>query len=86
MDTKYTISGGANFIHGMIGDEWLQYQKEYYRTRNGMYPEDISQLFSSEAIQQALANNQWIDWIEEATQGNASQKEINLSLRGEVTN
>lgn len=53
-----------------------------YRTRNGMYPEDISQLFSSEAIQQALANNQWIDWIEEATQGNASQKEINLSLRG----
>lgn len=82
LDTKYTISGGANFIHGMIGDEWLQYQKEYYRTRNGMYPEDISQLFSSEAIQQALANNQWIDWIEEATQGNASQKEINLSLRG----
>lgn len=82
LDTKYSISGGANFIHGMIGDEWIQYQREYYRTKNGDYPEDFFQMFSSEAIQQAYANNQWIDWIDEATQGNASQEDVNLSLRG----
>jgi TonB-linked SusC/RagA family outer membrane protein len=82
LDAKYSISGGANFIHGMTGDEYMQYRKELYRTQNGAYPEDISQLFSSEAVQQAIANNQWIDWIDEATKGNASQKDINLSLRG----
>ncbi|MFR5758847.1 MAG: SusC/RagA family TonB-linked outer membrane protein [Bacteroides cellulosilyticus] len=82
LDAKYSISGGANFIHGMTGDEWYRYQSEYYRTRNGDYPEDFFQMYSSEAIQQAYENNQWIDWIDEATQGNASQKDINLSLKG----
>ena len=66
LDAKYSISGGANFIHGMTGDEWYRYQSEYYRTRNGDYPEDFFQMYSSEAIQQ----------------GNASQKDINLSLKG----
>lgn len=42
LDTKYSISGGANFVHGMIGDEWYRYQSEYYRTKNGEYPEDFS--------------------------------------------
>lgn len=39
-------------------------------------------MYNSEAIQQAYENNQWIDWIDEATQGNASQKDVNLSIRG----
>ena len=82
LDTKYSISGGANFVHGMIGDEWYQYQREYYRTKNGDYPENFFQMYNSEAIQQAYENNQWIDWIDEATQGNASQKDVNLSIRG----
>lgn len=82
LDAKYSISGGANFIHGMMGDEWYRYQTELYRTKNGEYPENFFQMFSSEAIQQAYENNQWIDWIDEATKGNASQKDINLSLRG----
>ena len=80
LDTKYSISGGANFVHGMIGDEWYQYQREYYRTKNGDYPENFFQMYNSEAIQQAYENNQWIDWIDEATQGNASQKDVNLSI------
>ena len=66
----------------MIGDEWYQYQREYYRTKNGDYPENFFQMYNSEAIQQAYENNQWIDWIDEATQGNASQKDVNLSIRG----
>ena len=65
-----------------MGDEWYRYQTELYRTKNGEYPENFFQMFSSEAIQQAYENNQWIDWIDEATKGNASQKDINLSLRG----
>ncbi|MFR8552383.1 MAG: SusC/RagA family TonB-linked outer membrane protein [Bacteroides cellulosilyticus] len=65
-----------------IGDEWYQYQREYYRTKNGDYPENFFQMYNSEAIQQAYENNQWIDWIDEATQGNASQKDVNLSIRG----
>lgn len=63
LDAKYSISGGANFIHGMMGDEWYRYQTELYRTKNGEYRRTSFNVFSSEAIQQAYENNQWIDWM-----------------------
>lgn len=81
-DARVGFSGSANFLHGMIGQEFLDYQGEVYRTKYGAYPEDISQLYSSEVIQGAIQNGKWIDWIDEVTGGHSSQQYYNLSLQG----
>lgn len=82
LNAYHGFAGEANFIHGMTGDEWLNYKREYYRTINGVYPETMDDLFSSLDIQNAINNNQWIDWIDEITGGNATKDRINLSISG----
>ncbi len=82
LNAYHGFAGEANFIHGMTGDEWLTYRKEYYRTVNGVYPETIDDLFSNLDVQNAINNNQWIDWIDEISGGNATKDRINLSISG----
>ena len=82
LNAYHGFAGEANFIHGMTGEEWLTYKKELYRTINGTYPETMDQLFSDLNVQEAINNNQWIDWVDEVTGGNATKDRINLSLNG----
>lgn len=81
-DSRIGFSGSANFLHGMVGQEFLNYQNEIYRTVRGVYPEDVSQLYSSEVIQNAIKDGKWIDWIDEVTGGHSSQQNYNLSING----
>lgn len=83
LDAYHGFAGEANFKHGMTGNEYLNYQREHYRTRHdGNYPTDLSQIWSSEAILSAIDQGKWIDWIDEISSGNATRDNINLSLTG----
>ncbi|NDW12837.1 TonB-dependent receptor [Bacteroides sp. 214] len=82
LNAYHSFSGEANFIHGMTGNEYLKYQREFYRTRNGEYPETMEQLFSNEDKRAAIENGQWIDWVDEATKGNSSKDYLSLSING----
>lgn len=82
LNAYHGFAGEANFIHGMTGDEWMRYKREYYRTQNGEYPETMDQLFSNLDVQAAINSNQWIDWVDEITKGNASKDYTSLSISG----
>ncbi|MDP4209438.1 MAG: TonB-dependent receptor [Bacteroidota bacterium] len=80
----YVGAGGApKYKHGMIGDEFMTYQKEYYRTKNGIYPEDETKILgTNENVLKAYHDAKWIDWVKEAINGHASQQNYNLSING----
>lgn len=82
LNAYHGFAGEANFIHGMTGNEWMTYKREFYRTQNGTYPETMDDLFSNLDVQAAINNNQWIDWIDEVTKGNASKDYVSLSISG----
>lgn len=81
-DAYVGFGGKATFLHGMKGQDFLDYKNEVYRTKNGVYPEDISQVFTSEAVLNAIAEGKWIDWVDEVTGSHAAQQYYNLSLTG----
>ena len=47
-DAYYGFSGSPNYKHGMVGDEWVNYQREAYKYKNGDYPSDMSALFGNQ--------------------------------------
>ena len=78
-DAYYGFSGTPHFFHGMRGEEYITYLRERYRTINGQYPEDISNVLSVEQLE-AYNKGQWIDWISEITDNAATQEKYNLSF------
>ena len=78
-DSYYGFSGTPHFFKGMIGEEYITYLRERYRTINGQYPEDISNLLNVESLD-AYNNNKWIDWIDEITNNSSTQEKYNLSF------
>ena len=42
------LSGSPEFKHGMVGDEWLAYQREAYKYKNGDYPANIAALMGGD--------------------------------------
>lgn len=81
IDAFYGFSGTPHFFHSMIGDEYVQYRREIYRTNNGVYPQDPSQLFSG-AVLDAYQAGKWIDWVGLITDNRAKQQKYNLSFSG----
>lgn len=81
-DAFYGFSGDIHFLHGMVGDEFVNYRREYYRTVNGEYPEDISQIFTSPVILDAYNKNKWIDWVGEIQNKASTEQKYNLSFSG----
>jgi TonB-linked SusC/RagA family outer membrane protein len=80
LDVFYGLSSNPHFFHGMTGDEYVNYRKEIYRTVNGVYPQDMSQIFTTEAVLDAYNNNKWIDWVGLITNNTAKQQKYNLSF------
>ncbi|PWV56902.1 TonB-dependent receptor [Chitinophaga sp. S165] len=80
LDVFYGLSGNPHFFHGMTGDEYVKYRRELYRTVNGEYPQDMSQIFTTEAVLDAYNNNKWIDWVGLITNDAATQQKYNLSF------
>lgn len=82
LDSYYGFSGKPDFFHGMIGDEWVNYQREAYRYKNGQYPADISTLLPEASKLQAYNQGKWIDWVDEAAGNTATTQRTNLSITG----
>lgn len=80
LDVFYGLSGSPHFFHGMTGDEYVKYRRELYRTVNGEYPQDMSQIFTTEAVLDAYNKNKWIDWVGLITDNTATQQKYNLSF------
>ncbi|RNC66738.1 SusC/RagA family [Proteiniphilum saccharofermentans] len=82
LDSYFGFSGKPEFFHGMIGDEWVQYQREAYRYQNGQYPADMSTLLPDAGKLEAYNQGKWIDWVEEAAGNTATNHVTNLSITG----
>lgn len=82
LDSYFGFSGSPDFFHGMIGDEWTQYQREAYRYKNGQYPADMSALLPEASKLEAYNQGKWIDWVDEAAGNTATTHVTNLSITG----
>ena len=81
-DAYYGFSGSPNFSHGMIGDEWVNYQREAYKYINGTYPSDMETLFGNPTFYDAYSQGKWIDWVDEAAGNTATTQKYSLSVTG----
>lgn len=81
-DAYYGFSGSPNYKHGMVGDEWVNYQREAYKYKNGDYPSDMSALFGNQDYTDAYNAGKWIDWIDEASGNTATTQKYSLSVSG----
>ncbi|MDE6556326.1 MAG: TonB-dependent receptor [Duncaniella sp.] len=81
-DAYYGFSGKANFKNGMIGEEWINYQRESYKYNNGMYPSDMATLFGNPAYYDAYEEDKWIDWVDLASGHHATTQKYALSVSG----
>jgi TonB-linked SusC/RagA family outer membrane protein len=79
-DAYYGFSGTPNYKHGMTGDEWVNYQKEAYKYKNGSYPSDMSALFNNQTYTDAYNAGQWIDWVDEVSGNTATTQKYSLSV------
>ena len=81
-DLYYGFGGSPNYSHGMVGDEWVDYQKEAYYYVNGVYPSDMSTLLGNAAYLEAYNDGKWIDWVDEASGYTATTQKYSLSVSG----
>ena len=70
----------------MVGDEWLNYQKEAYKYINGTYPADMATLFGNPLYTEAYNQGKWIDWVELASGHKATTQKYALSVTGGTQN
>ncbi len=81
-DSYYGFSGEPDYFHGMIGDEWTQYQREAYRYLNGQYPADMSAILTDADKLAAYNQGKWIDWVDEVAGNVATDQKYSLSVSG----
>lgn len=79
-DAYYGFSGSPNYKHGMTGDEWITYQKEAYRYKNGDYTSDISALLGNQDFTDAYNAGKWIDWVDQVSGQTATTQKYSLSV------
>ena len=79
-DAYYGFSGSPNYRHGMAQDEWVTYQQEAYKYKNGDYPTDMSALLGKQDFIDAYNDGKWIDWIDEVSGNTATTQKYSLSV------
>lgn len=80
-DAYYGFSGSPNYQHGMIGDEWLAYQRDAYTYTHGTAPADDASLFGNPDYYNAYKAGKWVDWVD-LINGTATQQKYSLSVSG----
>lgn len=81
-DAYYGFSGKPEYLHGMTGDEWTNYQRESYKYKNGQYPADMSAILTDATKLDAYNKGKWIDWVDEAAGNTATTQKYSLSVTG----
>jgi len=79
----FSIKGTPIYKHGMQGAEWLAYQKEAYKNKNGAELSDVSTLFGgNQYYLDAYNQGKWIDWVDEAVENGkrATAQKYSLSI------
>ena len=71
-DAYYGFSGDANYTHGMVGDEWVNYQREAYKYSHGEYPAEMASLFGNPDYLAAYNQGKWIDWVDQVAGNTAT--------------
>ena len=64
----------------MTRDEWVTYQREAYKYKNGDYPTDMSALLGKQDFIDAYNDGKWIDWIDEVSGNTATTQKYSLSV------
>ncbi|MDR2805527.1 MAG: TonB-dependent receptor, partial [Dysgonamonadaceae bacterium] len=82
LDAYYGFSGKPMFFHGMTGNEWTNYQREAYKYLNGQYPADMSAILTNTNKLAYYNQDQWVDWVDEASGHTAINQKYNLSVTG----
>lgn len=80
-DAYWGISGEPNFQHGMMRDEFMDYQREAYKYSHGVTSVDDQTLFGDVELYQAYQKGQWIDWVD-LIESRASQQKYSVSVTG----
>lgn len=80
-DAYYGFSGTPNFQHGMVGDEWMRYQRDAYTYIHGQAPADDASLFGNSDYLNAYQQGKWIDWVDQI-KNTATQQKYSLSVSG----
>lgn len=81
-DAYYGFSGLPNYKRGMVGDEWVNYQREAYKYKNRDYPSDMASLFGNQNYTDAYNAGKWIDRIDEVSGNTATTQKYSLSVSG----
>ena len=81
-DAYYGFSASPQYPHGMIGEEWTNYQKEAYKYKNGQYPADMSAILTNQSLMDAYNEGKWIDWVDEVSGNTATTQKYSLSITG----
>ncbi len=81
-DAYYGFSGDANYTHGMVGDEWVNYQREAYKYSHGEYPAEMASLFGNPDYLAAYNQGKWIDWVDQVAGNTATTQKYSLSVSG----
>lgn len=82
LDAYYGYSGEPDYFHGMIGNEWTNYQREAYKYTNQQYPADMSSILTDANKLAAYNDGKWIDWVDEAAGNIATNQKYSLSITG----
>ena len=80
-DAYYGFSGSPNYQHGMVGDEWLTYQREAYKYVHGTAAADDASLFGNSDYYNAYKAGKWVDWVD-LINGTATQQKYSVSVSG----
>ncbi|NCU03291.1 MAG: TonB-dependent receptor [Chitinophagaceae bacterium] len=64
-DGYYGINGYTSYPKGRIGEDYIKFRREAYRT-SGLWnsPADDAAIFPNVAEAEAVANGEWVDWYE----------------------
>ena len=88
-DSFYGFSGQPHFLHGMTGDEYVNYRRELFRTTSraypanlstDAYPENMGQVFTNTKVLQAYNDGKWIDWMDQIVSTSSPQEKYSLSF------
>lgn len=81
LSSYYGVNGFASFPKPLMGDAWLNYQKDKFFLTNGYEATDLTELVSSSAARNAIENNQWLDWVD-VVMNKGLQQNHHITVRG----
>lgn len=81
VNSYYGVNGFATFPKPLSGEKWINYMKDRYRLSTGNEPVNPIDYLGNPSTVDFVANNQYINWVDEALKL-GSQQNHHLSIRG----